>query len=79
MENKDILEISCNNISLSNGDIVLDNLDNIDKKVILPLFLSNIALSKNIFKKNNLKDIKNIFPNLLNVLEQFNMEIIYDN
>lgn len=78
-ENKDILEISCNNISLSNGDIVLDNLDNIDKKVILPLFLSNIALSKNVFKKNNLEDIKNIFPNLLNVLEQFNMEIIYDN
>lgn len=78
-ENKDILEISCNNISLSNGNIVLDNLGNIDEKVILPLFLSNMALSKNIFKKNNLEDIKNIFPNLLNVLEQFNMEIIYDN
>ena len=79
VENKDILEIKYNNIQIHNNDITLDNLDNIDTKITLPLFLSNIALPNNIFIKNNMEDITVIFPNMINVLEQFNIEIIYDN
>ena len=79
VENKDILEIKYNNIQIHNNDITLDNLDNIDTKITLPLFLSNVALQHNIFIKNNMEDIAVIFPNMINVLEQFNIEIVYDN
>lgn len=76
-EDKDTLTINCDNVKL------VDNIDldksTLDTKTKLALFLSNIALSRGIFYKSKIEDFESIFPNLKNVVEQFGLEIIYEN
>ena len=74
IENKNILEINPESLTIPNEPILLDNIKDIDNKTKLILFLSNIALSKNIFELND-KEVLDVFPNIHKILEQLNLEI----
>lgn len=74
IENKNILEINPEALSIPDNPIVLDKMDGITDKTKLILFLSNMALSKNVFELNN-KEVFDVFPNIYGVLEQLNLEI----
>ena len=74
IENKNILEINPEALSIPNNPILLDKIDGITNKTKLVLFLSNIALSKNVFELND-REVFDVFPNIYGVLEQLNLEI----
>lgn len=74
VESKNILEIDPKALSIPDSVISLDNLEDINNKTKLVLFLSNIALSKNVFELNN-REAFDSFPNIYKVIEQLNLEI----
>jgi 5-enolpyruvylshikimate-3-phosphate synthase len=76
-EDKSLLELGCENSDFSDLKTIKITQNNISNKMFLSIFLFGIIINKEIIGRNY-NDLLDIFPNMYNVFEQLNIEVIND-